>query len=450
MKLEKPTLLDWLHIKKVADYSTAPWLGTIVSVLLLLIAVSLVLFGIYVLLVFYGTIIGFGPFSEDKTGSAIRNLGLVLVAMFGAPLLIWRAVVAQKQVNVSEQGQITDRINKAVEGLGSEKVVRDVIEIPRYQKDGEAWKRDENDNLLPAERPDGKAIIDRETHERTSPNIEVRLGAIYALERIAQDSIRDHIQVLEILCAYIRENTPAVTLEPTENLIGRPIPRVDIQTAISVIGRRSKEQVELEWQHRFRLDLRNTDLSGVDFRDGDFSAAIFHECRLEGSFFDNCKLLGTQFHGSLLNFSSFFSAKLRGTRFDHVTINRPEVVAGGMASSFNMGEVYGISVVAADITAVDYLGEPNDPSLVFGSKDTKLCVELELKRGEVKRKKTEIMRLNKAGDTAQAKKVEVELRQNFFVEWCRFDSTDGALGYEYNKLIVKLGLVGWPYQKKNS
>ncbi len=49
---------------------------------------------------------------------------------------------------------------------------------------------------------------DREAGTRTVPNVQVRLGAIQALERIAQDSDRDHIRGTEIPCAYLRENAP--------------------------------------------------------------------------------------------------------------------------------------------------------------------------------------------------------------------------------------------------
>lgn len=37
-------------------------------------------------------------------------------------------------------------------------------------------------------------------------SIHVRLGAIYALERIAKDSDKDYWQVMEILTAYVRES----------------------------------------------------------------------------------------------------------------------------------------------------------------------------------------------------------------------------------------------------
>jgi hypothetical protein len=60
--------------------------------------------------------------------------------------------------------------------------------------------------------PEGAAEVDYgrwTVEEETVPNLEVRLGTIYALERIAEDSERDHIPIMETLCAYIRQNAPA-------------------------------------------------------------------------------------------------------------------------------------------------------------------------------------------------------------------------------------------------
>ena len=103
--------------------------------------------------------------------------------------------IANRQADTAEQGLITDRINKAIEGLG------------KSDKDGK-------------------------------PVLAVRLGAIYALERIAQDSLRDHISVMEILCAYVRNNSPRDT---TKDLIDTlELLRKDIQEALTIIGRRHK------------------------------------------------------------------------------------------------------------------------------------------------------------------------------------------------------------------
>ncbi len=96
---------------------------------------------------------------------------------------------AERTTNAAEQGLITDRINTAVTGLGVEKTVKQTA-------------------------PDGKIT------ENTDANIEVRLGAVYALERISQDSDRDHMQIMEILCAYIRTNAPCgplTTPTPSKN-----------------------------------------------------------------------------------------------------------------------------------------------------------------------------------------------------------------------------------------
>jgi hypothetical protein len=41
-----------------------------------------------------------------------------------------------------------------------------------------------------------------------SNEIDIRLGGIYALERIARDSADDHPQVVEVLTAYVREHAP--------------------------------------------------------------------------------------------------------------------------------------------------------------------------------------------------------------------------------------------------
>jgi len=125
--------------------------------------------------------------------------------------------------------------------------------------------------------------VDGAKEERTEANIEVRIGGILALERIAQDSVRfhqgrDHVRIMELLCAYIRNNAPAlgardhgfgVWQAPTskapaeeiraalEGIATRreairtwaralPAPRLDIAVALDVIGRRTPEQLRIE------------------------------------------------------------------------------------------------------------------------------------------------------------------------------------------------------------
>lgn len=378
MKNEKPTFWDWVHLNRYVEFTRARWLGGLFGALLFSAAVVIVLICLIGLWHLLGALLGYGPFGTDTTGGAIRNIGLVIAAAFSAPFLVWRSIVAQKNSDTAVQSQITDRINKAVEGLGAEKVVKKTIETPKYQKKDGKWVRDQDGNPKPALRPDGTPIIDREIHESSVPNLEVRIGAIYALERIAQDSLRDHLQIMEILCAYIRENAPALDLEPTEPPFKKASPRTDIQVAINVLGRRSKKQIRLEQEKRFRLNLNNTNLSGVDFRSGNFTAALFVESRLEFASFQDCELNGTYLSGALLNFTNFRGAILKGTRCDRVIFNRPTVPSGSMYpatlanSFFLLAKVYGVSFRGADLSAAEFLSDPQDANVTFGSKDTKL------------------------------------------------------------------------------
>lgn len=179
---------------------------------------------------------------------ALSHLALVL-----GVYLLWRraraadrqaaaaneqARVANVQAKTAEQGHITDRFTKAVEQLGSEKMA-------------------------------------------------VRLGGIYALERLSRDSPEDHWTIMEVLTAYVRDNAQWPRKEPTGNpfvelqLGGKKNatawvrPASDIQTALTVLGRRRKEAREADVVANRRLDLSGTDLRGIDLRGANLQWALF-------------------------------------------------------------------------------------------------------------------------------------------------------------------------------
>ncbi|WP_433562196.1 hypothetical protein ACQP1O_32505 [Nocardia sp. CA-151230] len=117
----------------------------------------------------------------------------------------------QNQYALSEQGQIADRFGKAIEHLGS-------------------------------------------------TTIDIRLGGIYSLERVAHDSPADHPTVYEVLTAFVRTHsplTPCAAPEPGTHT-GSALP-IDIQAAVAVIGRR-----ETSHDGPNPIDLKASRLTGVD------------------------------------------------------------------------------------------------------------------------------------------------------------------------------------------
>ena len=99
--------------------------------------------------------------------------GRPYLQVVGGAFALFALYLTFRRVKVAEQGHITDRYTKAIEQLGA----------------------------LTAE---------------NKPNVEVRLGAIYALERIAFDSPRDHWPIMEVLTAYVRQNAPAPAQDSTK------------------------------------------------------------------------------------------------------------------------------------------------------------------------------------------------------------------------------------------
>ncbi|MBD3223441.1 MAG: hypothetical protein GF313_01825 [Caldithrix sp.] len=187
----------------------------------------------------------------------LQFLGGIII-LYGLYLTYRRIKALENNVIIATESQITERFSKAIEHLGSEK-------------------------------------------------LEIRLGGIYALERIARDSLKDHFSIMEILTSFVRENAK---LEEKEKL--RPLkektqqeqiddsldfrtikPRTDIEAVLTVIGRRNwiKEETEKD----FKLDLGMTNLEGIYLGKGNFENTLFWQANLRTANLNEAK-----FSGSLL------------------------------------------------------------------------------------------------------------------------------------------------------
>ncbi|UWQ05472.1 pentapeptide repeat-containing protein [Aliiroseovarius crassostreae] len=237
--------------------------------------------------------------------------------MIGFPFIVWRAVVAHRQAETAQQDMITDRINKAVENLGATRVVRE-----KTLKLSNASTPTHGAPTLGAATATLTSYLsggaERDTHvenERLEPNLEVRIGAIYALERIAYDDLSFHIQIMEILTTYVRKNSA----EKTRGNSSRP--REDIQAIITVIGRRSEKQVRIE-QNDLRKsalgyspDLRGCNLQGIDFSYLNFSRCRFTDSAMERTNFFGAKIDKTVFAFCSLSGSTFRVNSAKGAQF---------------------------------------------------------------------------------------------------------------------------------------
>lgn len=213
-----------------------------------------------------------------------------------------------------------------------------------------------------------------------SENLDVRIGGIYALERIARDSARDHSTILEVLAAFIREHSHEQwpPLEPGGEKQKRST-RPDIQAALSVIGRRD---IRREFHYNMtRIDLIGADLTGVkfygnlwmallsdvNFTDADLGTSSFVHATLARAKFIGANLFGSNLQGAILddahfNGASIASADLSGARLndtdftDAVLTHAHLGKAGGRGANFTGADLRNADLREVQLESANFEG----------------------------------------------------------------------------------------------
>ncbi len=240
---------------------------------------------------------------------ALNHLAVVAAGIIGIPLLWIRTRAADRQSRTGEQGHITDRFTKAIEQLGSEKMA-------------------------------------------------VRLGAIYALERLSKDSPDDHWTIMEVLTAYVRDNAPwpqalahpfvelqvsggdeaeGVTIhgqerkEEAERPEAKIRPATDIQAILTVLGRRDKEARKREVQG---LNLERTDLRGAFLPRAKLQDAIFWKSSLQHARLDEANLQGAYLSLANLQHANLDKADLQGADISRANLQGAQLWRANLQGAY--------------------------------------------------------------------------------------------------------------------
>jgi hypothetical protein len=208
-----------------------------------------------------------------------RRTWAQIIGGFGLLLglyLTWRRIeISQQELEATRDQQVTERFTRAIDQLGA---------------------------------------ID----DKGDKKLEIRLGGIYALERIAKDSLamenspgRDYSTVMEVLTAYVRENTHqgpgpskgtseaaspsnTATAEADEGSKQPTLPEprrptADIQAILDVLGR---TQAHVPEEYRTRLELYEADLRGANLKGANLKGANLFEADLQGADLQGANLQG--------------------------------------------------------------------------------------------------------------------------------------------------------------
>ena len=207
--------------------------------------------------------------ARDAARGRLLTLGAGLLA---AGALVFTA----RSFTLSREGQVTDRYTKAIEQLGSDK-------------------------------------------------LDVRIGGIYALERIGRDSARDHPTVMEVLTAFIREHSREPwPVNGNGAQDGEKKTRPDVQATITVVGRRDPardvQRIDLAGADLTRAYLSGATLPGATLPGADLTRATLTGADLTHAYLTGATLSSADLSSADLTRASLTGATLSGADLTHATL----------------------------------------------------------------------------------------------------------------------------------
>ncbi|MBO2452304.1 pentapeptide repeat-containing protein [Actinomadura barringtoniae] len=246
---------------------------------------------------------------------AVNSIGVVVGVIFTAGSLIATALT----LHSTQEAQISDRYTKAIEQLGSSKS-------------------------------------------------DVRLGGIFALEKLAADSGRDHESIVEVLAAFVRGHIRQETRQPARSR--KPMVATDVLGALTVLGRLVGQYAVLQDPPEPDdgveiIDLNNLDGAGLDLTgaslDGVYLAsADLRGARLKSAFTANlarADLRKLDGESADLESASFEEADLRGANLTDATLDDADLTSARLRGvNLEGASLCGVSLANADLRGARLYG----------------------------------------------------------------------------------------------
>jgi uncharacterized protein YjbI with pentapeptide repeats len=267
---------------------------------------------------------------QTARDAARGRLLTLLAGLFAAGALAFTGLnfrLSRRTFELTEQGQVTDRYTKAIEQLGSK-------------------------------------------------GLDVRIGGIYALERIARDSAKDQPTVMEVLTAFIREHSrepwpPPDTGDEGQERLTRP----DVQAAVTVMGRRERGSVRdfrridlsaanltrarLTGANLFFADLTRADLTGANLFFAQLAGALLTDANLADANLTRADLTGARLTGADLTRADLTGARLTGANLVGANLTRADLTGADLTAGARLIEadladalLTGRIVTRTDVTEV--------------------------------------------------------------------------------------------------
>ncbi len=252
---------------------------------------------------------------------------LVSISTLAAAAFTWVTIrQAGAEQRLTRDGQVTDRYNAAVTNLGAD-------------------------------------------------SEEVRIGGLYALQRIAQDSPRDAPTVVQVISAYVRSHTPPLKpdkapsrpADDNERAITPPFhPANDIDTALQILAApldpnapADLHDVNLRGVDLHAANLPHANLTGANLILADVSGANLTGADLTGTDLYLADVSGTNMSGSNLTGTDLRETGLAGANLSHANLRFADLHSADLPhadlqfADLSRAELTGAELTGADLTGAD-------------------------------------------------------------------------------------------------
>jgi uncharacterized protein YjbI with pentapeptide repeats len=300
------TAYRWRTTKKGVRAAWRAGAGPLgIALVLLLLATTIVTSGViaYRLWRVPAWVLADSPTIEQRTSristyrSAQASILGVLVQAFAGLAIIAGLFFTWRQIRAGQEAQVSERYARCVEQLASERV-------------------------------------------------EVRVGGIEGLERIAYDSPSEFVPIVRMLSAFVVERSRAWR-RPIGGDAIELLP-LDLQVALSVLQRFRDHHLARRFQQSIALtgaDFHNADMSGIDLERFDLSHATF-----DGADLSNAWLIATDISKSTFRETDLSEALVIGASAWSANFSRATLNGACLRDTFSGGHLdfSGASLVNAD------------------------------------------------------------------------------------------------------
>jgi Pentapeptide repeats (8 copies) len=299
-----------------------------------------------------------GAAAHTLTGAdrakAINDVRATLLQGIGGLLLVVGVVATWRQVRISrDQLEVTRQ-----QGLESARQAREQLEVARQQ--GLESARQAREQLAIIREGQITERFSRAIDHLGDAKAEVRLGGIYTLERIANDSPADRRTVEAVLVAVVRTHAPWTARTPKGP--GPPSPTddewlptleqraVDVQTAMLILSRRPSSPSPLQLY-----------LSGVDLR-----RAYLPEARLSNTLLRHANLAHAWMPGAHLVEAALEHTDLRHTNLQDADLRGADLRKADLRrADLRRADLRGANLQGAQLEGADLTDARRDATTVW-------------------------------------------------------------------------------------